>query len=123
MTEVRPRALVVESDPTLRIELLRTLEAGGFSVVEASDGSAAVASVTLSRPDVVVLDLGLPDLPGLDVLGAVRRSGAGGVVLLTGPGQEEDRDVGLSLGAAAAIGKPVCHDELLAEVRRVIDLA
>jgi DNA-binding response OmpR family regulator len=120
VSRARPRALVVEADPTVRMQLFRALEDGGFTVVEARDGTAAVASVTLTPPDVVVLDLRLPDLRALDVLGAVRRGGAGRVVLVAGPDEDEDRDVGLSLGAAGAVGKPVCPDELLAAVREAL---
>ena len=114
------KALLVESDAGLRTQLLRALEGEGFSVVEVRDGSAAVAAVRLSAPDVVVLDLSLPDLPGLDVLGALRRGGAEAIVLGAGADQQEDRDVGLSLGAGGAVDKPVQDADLVAEVRRAL---
>jgi DNA-binding response OmpR family regulator len=119
---VAPRALLVEADPTLRRQLLRALEAGGFTVEEARDGSAAVAAVSMSTPDVIVFDLGMSDLPPLDVLGAVRRRSGAPVVLVAGPDEEDDRSVAMELGAGGAVAKPVCDAELLDEVRRAIAL-
>lgn len=117
---VGPRALLVEADPTLRSQLFHALEGGGFVVDEARDGSAAVASVSMRAPDVIVFDLGLSDLPPLDVLGAVRRRTAAPVVLVAGPDEEEDRLVAIELGAVGAVGKPVRDAELLDEVRRAL---
>ena len=117
---VGPRALVVEADPALRRQLLRALEAGGLRVDEARDGSAAVAAVSMSSPDVIVFDLALSDLPPLDVLGAVRRRSAAPVVLVAGPDEEDDRSLAMELGAGGAVGKPVHDGELLDEVRRAL---
>lgn len=114
------KALVVEADAGLRTQLLRALEGEGFTVVEARDGSAAMAELSLSSPDVVVLDLALPDLPGLDVLGALRRGGATAIVLVAGAEHADDREVGLSLGAGGAVDKPVRDADLVAEVRRAL---
>lgn len=120
MTRPRSRALLVESDPALRMQLVRTLEAEGFTVDEARTGSAAVASVSISTPDVVVLSLALPDLPALDVLGAVRRRGDAPVVLVWGTGEDEDADIGITLGAEGSVRRPVDDGELVRQLRRAL---
>jgi DNA-binding response OmpR family regulator len=120
VTPARPTALLVEADPSARTTMYHALQDGGFTVVEARDGTAAVAAVAMHPPDVVVLDLGLTDLRALDVLGAVRRSGAGRVVLVAGPEHDEDRAVGLSLGASGSVDRPVCPVALLTEVRQAL---
>jgi len=114
------RALVVEADPVLRTQLVRALERDGFTVLEARDGSAAMATASLSALDVVVLDLALPDLPALDVLGVIRRRGTHAIVLVAGPEHQEDRDVALSLGAGGAVDKPVEDGEFLDQVHRAL---
>jgi DNA-binding response OmpR family regulator len=120
VTTGRPRALLVEADASVRSSLVHALDDAGFTVAVARNGSAAIAAVSLSVPDVVVLDLDVPDLPALDVLGAVRRAGADRVVLLAGPGREEDGEVGVTLGAAASLGKPVAVAALLASLREAL---
>ena len=84
------------------------------------DGSAAVASARGDKPDLIVLDLGLPGLDGLDVARELRRTSAVPIVMLTARGEESDRIVGLELGADDYLVKPFSPKELVARVRAVL---
>lgn len=116
------RVLVVDDDERVRTVVAWQLEAEGFGVVEAADGPAALARVAADRPDLVVLDLGLPGLGGLDVLRALRRADepALPVIVLSGRDGETDRIVGLDLGADDYLVKPFSPGELAARVRSVL---
>jgi DNA-binding response OmpR family regulator len=96
------------------------LERGGFKVHIALDGASALADFRATRPDLAVLDLGLPDRDGLDVLRAVRRESNVPVIILTARGEESDRLVGLELGADDYMVKPFSPKELVARVRAVL---
>jgi DNA-binding response OmpR family regulator len=96
------------------------LEDAGFDVVVAGDGEAALSSARGSRPDLVVLDLGLPGQDGLDVTKELRRSSSVPIVILTARGDEADRIVGLELGADDYVVKPFSPKELVARVRAVL---
>ena len=114
------RVLVVE-DETRIAQLVRDyLEHAGFEVVVVGDGDAALASTRAGRPDLVVLDLGLPGPDGLDVARAVRRWSNVPIVMLTARGEEADRIVGLELGADDYLVKPFSPKELVARVRAVL---
>jgi DNA-binding response OmpR family regulator len=89
-------------------------------VTIAGDGGAALASVRGERPDLVVLDLGLPGIDGLDVARELRRTGTTPIVMLTARGEESDRIVGLELGADDYLVKPFSPKELVARVRAVL---
>jgi DNA-binding response OmpR family regulator len=89
-------------------------------VVVTGDGDAAIASARGSRPDLVVLDLGLPGADGLDVARELRRSSGVPIVMLTARGDETDRIVGLELGADDYVVKPFSPKELVARVRAVL---
>src|SRR5207245_6154373 len=94
-----PTILVVDDEPRI-VQLVRDyLEHGGFTVLTASDGPAALRTARTSRPDLVVLDLGLPGLDGLDVARSLRRDGQLPIIMLTARPEEADRIVGLELGA------------------------
>ena len=115
-----PTILVVDDEPRI-VRLVRDyLELGGFKVVVASDGPAAVRSARTGRPDLVVLDLGLPGLDGLDVTRALRRDGEVPIIMLTARTEESDKLVGLELGADDYITKPFSPKELVARVRAVL---
>jgi DNA-binding response OmpR family regulator len=86
----------------------------------AGDGSAALASARGDRPDLVVLDLGLPGMDGLDVARELRRTSTTPIVMLTARGEETDRIVGLELGADDYLVKPFSPKELVARVRAVL---
>jgi two-component system alkaline phosphatase synthesis response regulator PhoP len=112
--------LVVDDEPKI-VQLARDyLEHAGFTVASASDGREALASFRARSPDLIVLDLGLPLVDGLDVARAVRKSSNVPIVMLTGRGDEADRVAGLELGADDYVTKPFSPKELVARVRAVL---
>jgi DNA-binding response OmpR family regulator len=114
------RVLVVDDEPTVREVVGDYLRRDGFIVHEAADGAEALAAVTGFRPDLVVLDLMLPAVPGLDVLRELRSGSSIPVILLTARAEESDRVVGLELGADDYVVKPFSPRELAARVRSVL---
>ncbi len=112
--------LVVDDEPRI-VQLVRDyLEHGGFTVLVASDGPAALRSARTGRPDLVILDLGLPGLDGLDVARTLRRDGEVPIIMLTARTEESDKLVGLELGADDYLTKPFSPKELVARVRAVL---
>jgi len=112
--------LVVDDEPRI-VQLVRDyLEHGGFTVLVASDGQAALRTARTGRPDLIVLDLGLPGLDGLDVTRALRREGEIPIIMLTARTEETDKLVGLELGADDYLTKPFSPKELVARVRAVL---
>ena len=112
--------LVVDDEPRI-LQLARDyLERGGFTVFAADDGPAALDAARTRRPDLVVLDLGLPGMDGLDVARALRRDSDVPIVMLTARDDEMDRILGLELGADDYITKPFSPRELVARVRAVL---
>ena len=112
--------LVVDDEPRI-VQLVRDyLEHGGFTVLVASDGAAALRTARTGRPDLIVLDLGLPGLDGLDVTRALRRDGEVPIIMLTARTEESDKLVGLELGADDYLTKPFSPKELVARVRAVL---
>jgi DNA-binding response OmpR family regulator len=114
------RVLIVEDDMQIARNLRDYLEVAGFEVTAVGDGSVALASARGDRPDLVVLDLGLPGVDGLDVARELRRSSSVPIVMLTARGEESDRVVGLELGADDYLVKPFSPKELVARVRAVL---
>ncbi|MCU1487114.1 MAG: Two-component system response regulator [Actinomycetia bacterium] len=114
------RVLVAEDDVDLQGFLRETLEAEGMVVQTAADGASALLAVGADPPDIVLLDLDLPDLDGLDVLSAVRRRGELPVIVLTGRRLEQDRVAGLERGADDYVLKPFSARELIARIRTVL---
>ena len=116
-----PRHILVVDDEMKISRLVRDyLEDAGFRVTLVADGSAALAAARGERPDLVVLDLGLPSIDGLDVARELRRSSAVPIVMVTARGEESDRIVGLELGADDYVVKPFSPKELVARVRAVL---
>src|SRR3989449_3953281 len=112
--------LVVDDEPRI-VQLVRDyLEHGGFTVLTASDGPAALRTARTGRPDLVVLDLGLPGLDGLDVARSLRREGEVPIIMLTARTEESDRIVGLELGADDYLTKPFSPKELVARVKALL---
>jgi len=112
--------LVVDDEPKI-VQLARDyLEHAGFTVASASDGREALASFRANPPDLIVLDLGLPLVDGLDVARAVRKTSNVPIVMLTGRDDEVDRVAGLELGADDYVTKPFSPKELVARVRAVL---
>jgi DNA-binding response OmpR family regulator len=112
--------LVVDDEPQI-VQLVRDyLEHGGFKVLTAADGQSALRAAATLRPDLVILDLGLPSVDGLDVTRALRRSGEVPIIMLTARTEESDKLVGLELGADDYVTKPFSPKELVARVRSVL---
>jgi DNA-binding response OmpR family regulator len=114
------RVLVVDDEPAIRDLVGSYLRNDGFEVVEAVDGEDALARFGECTPDLVVLDLRLPGVSGLDVLREIRRTSAVYVIVLTARAEEADKLVGLELGADDYITKPFSPRELVARVRAVL---
>jgi DNA-binding response OmpR family regulator len=112
--------LVVDDEAKLRGLLRDYLERDGYTVVEASDGRGALETAALSRPDLVVLDLGLPGLPGEEVAQVLRRTSDVPIIMLTAKAGENDRVMGLRLGADDYVVKPFSPRELVARVEAVL---
>jgi DNA-binding response OmpR family regulator len=115
-----PRILVVDDEPKI-VRLVRDyLEHGGFDVLVARDGREALMRARTERPDLVVLDLGLPGLDGLDVTRALRRDTSVPLIMLTARDGETDKVLGLELGADDYLTKPFSPRELVARIRAVL---
>ena len=114
------RVLVAEDDVDLQSFLRDTLEAEGMEVQSASDGAGALLAVGAEPPDIVLLDLDLPDLDGLEVLAAVRKRSDLPIIVLTGRRLEQDRVLGLERGADDYVVKPFSARELVARIRTVL---
>src|SRR3989337_1374192 len=115
------RTVLIVEDEAKIVKLARDyLERAGYAVVSTSDGKAALATFHSARPDLAVLDLGLPGMDGLDVLRELRRAANTPVIILTARGEESDRLVGLELGADDYVVKPFSPKELVARVRAVL---
>jgi two-component system phosphate regulon response regulator PhoB len=115
-----PLVLVAEDDADLQDFLRDTLEMDGMRVVVASDGAGALLEAGQSAPDIVLLDLDLPDLDGLEVLTALRRARPVPVIVLTGRRGEADRITGLERGADDYVVKPFSAKELVARIHAVL---
>ena len=112
--------LVVEDEIEIARIVRDYLRNAGFEVIVVGDGGSAVASVRSAKPDLLVLDLGLPGQDGLDVAREIRRWSNTPIVMLTARGDETDRIVGLELGADDYVVKPFSPKELVARVRAVL---
>ena len=113
------RVLVVDDEPTLRRTLSILLRARGYDVVAAADGRGALAAASAEHPDVVVLDLGLPDLDGVDVVRQLRGWTPVPVLVLSGRLDARQKVAALDAGADDYVTKPFDVEELLARVRAV----
>lgn len=116
----RKRILLVDDEPDLRRMVRRYLEAEGFEVAEASDGEAALARLSQSSADLVVLDVSMPGMDGFEVLRTIRATSHIPVIMLTARAEEIDRVVGLTVGADDYVTKPFSPRELVARVRAVL---
>jgi len=111
---------VVDDDPTVAEVVAGYLERAGFAVERAADGPSAVARAAAARPDLVVLDLMLPGMDGLEVCRRLREDGPLPVVMLTARGDEDDRVLGLEVGADDYVTKPFSPRELVLRVAAVL---
>ena len=115
-----PKLLLVEDEPSIAEGLTITLEAEGFQVVWVKDGGEAVPTWERVRPDIILLDLMLPGMPGTEVCRIIRSRSDVPIIMLTARDQEVDRVVGLELGADDYVTKPFSTRELVARVRAVL---
>jgi DNA-binding response OmpR family regulator len=114
------KVLIVDDEPKIVRLVADYLEAAGFAVASAGTGEDALRRVRTDAPDLVVLDLGLPGLDGLDVTRTLRRNGDLPIIMLTARDDETDRIIGLELGADDYVTKPFSPRELVARVRAVL---
>ncbi|THA56829.1 response regulator transcription factor [Streptomyces sp. A1136] len=114
------RILVVDDDPTVSEVVAQYLRRAGFTVEEAGDGPTALDRAGRARPDLVVLDLMLPGLDGLEVCRRLRETGPVPVIMLTARGDEDDRIAGLEVGADDYVTKPFSPRELVLRVTSVL---
>ncbi|MEV6792896.1 response regulator transcription factor [Streptomyces sp. NPDC051320] len=115
-----PRVLVVDDDPTVSEVVTGYLDRAGYAVDRAADGPAALECAARCRPDLVVLDLMLPGMDGLEVCRALRDTGPVPVIMLTARGDEDDRILGLEIGADDYVTKPFSPRELVLRVESVL---
>ncbi|MGI8999268.1 MAG: response regulator transcription factor [Candidatus Limnocylindria bacterium] len=118
---MRRRLLLVEDDPTLRQALTFNLAREGYEVTSAADGEAALEAARNERLDLILLDVMLPGMSGVEVLRVLRREGVTTpVIILSAKGDEIDRVVGLKIGADDYVAKPFSRPELLARIEAVM---
>ena len=111
--------LVVDDEPKITQLVRDYLERAGFGVMVASDGKRALSLAKTERPDAVILDLGLPQLDGLDFTREFRKTSNAPIIMLTARSEESDKLIGLELGADDYMTKPFSPKELVARVRAV----
>jgi DNA-binding response OmpR family regulator len=114
------RVLIVDDEPMVRDVLSRYLEKEGYAVDLAEDGEQALLAYERDSPDLVLLDLMLPRVDGLEVFRRIREQAPTAVIMLTARGEETDRVVGLELGADDYVTKPFSPREVVARVRSVL---
>src|SRR5947209_17614106 len=112
--------LIIEDEPAIARLIRDYLERAGFAAVIASDGDAGLARARSDKPDLILLDLGLPRRDGLDVAREIRKTSDVPIIAVTARGDETDRVVGLELGADDYVVKPFSPKELVARVRAVL---
>jgi two-component system alkaline phosphatase synthesis response regulator PhoP len=114
------RVLIVEDEVKIARLVRDYLHQAGFDVLEATDGPSALTMARAEKPDMIVLDLGLPGMDGLDVTRQLRRTSSVPIIMLTARTEESDRIVGLELGADDYVDKPFSPKELVARIRAVL---
>ena len=117
---MKPLILVVEDDPQIRRFLRATLAAEDYQFHEAVTASEGIAQAAARQPDLVLLDLGLPDRDGLDIIREIRAWSQMPIVVLSARGQEKDKIAALDLGADDYVAKPFAVGELLARIRAAL---
>jgi two-component system KDP operon response regulator KdpE len=117
MTEFRPRILVVDDEPQIHRFLHHALDAAGYEPVRADDGASALREIARKPPEAVVLDLGLPDIDGKEVLAKARAFYDGPIIVLSARDRETEKIDALDLGADDYVEKPFGVGELLARLR------
>lgn len=113
----RPRILIVDDEDQIRLFLRITLNAAGYEPLEAATGRAAIEACTGKKPDLALVDLGLPDISGIEVIRAVRVWTQLPIIVLSVRSEEEDKVAALDAGANDYVQKPFSTAELLARIR------
>jgi two-component system KDP operon response regulator KdpE len=117
MTDSSQRVLVVDDEPPIRRYLRAALSAQGFTVYEAADGHEALNAVVADRPDIIILDLGLPDFDGIEVTRQLREWSQTPIIILSVREAEQDKIAALDAGADDYLTKPFSTGELMARMR------
>jgi len=120
MSASDPAVLVIEDEPPIRRLLRNTLGVQRWRVLEAADGREGLALAAAERPDVIILDLGLPDIDGLEVIRELRKSSAIPIVVLSSRDDEKGKVAALDLGADDYVTKPFGAEELVARLRTAL---
>jgi DNA-binding response OmpR family regulator len=115
-----PCILVVDDEPAVTDLLAYNLRKAHYSVLTASDGRVALRLASESQPDLILLDLMIPEVDGLDICRELRRTSSVPIIMITARGEETDRVVGLELGADDYICKPFSVRELMARIKAVL---
>eukprot|EP01041_Mallomonas_annulata_P033612 gene33612-biopygen25873 len=115
-----PQILVVDDDPHIRQLLVFALEKAGFSGREVADGEAALVAIAQTRPDLVILDINMPRLDGLEVCRRIRAQGDLPILFLSSRDDEIDRVLGIELGADDYVVKPFSPREVVARVQAIL---
>jgi two-component system KDP operon response regulator KdpE len=117
MNESQPRILVIEDEEPIRKFLRVSLAANGYALVEASTGRAGLLQAASAQPDLIILDLGLPDMDGVDLTRQIREWSKVPIIIVSARGKEQDKVVALDAGADDYLTKPFGVSELLARLR------
>jgi two-component system KDP operon response regulator KdpE len=117
MTTTGAKILIIDDEPQIRKLLRVTLTAHGFEAAEASSGQEGLLQATMVRPDLIVLDLGLPDMTGMEVLAHIREWSQVPIIILTAQDQEQDKVAALDRGADDYVTKPFGMGEFMARMR------
>jgi two-component system KDP operon response regulator KdpE len=113
----RPVVLLIEDEPQIRRFLRATLDGQRFKLIEAATGEEGLAAAATRQPEVIILDLGLPDMDGLEIIHRVREWSAMPIIVLSARGQERDKVTALDAGADDYVSKPFGVGELVARMR------
>ena len=117
MTENRPRILIIEDDPPIRRFLNVSLSSHNYEVIDAETGKEGLMQAAQQPPEVVILDLGLPDMDGIEVIRQLRDWSSIPIIIVSARGQEKDKVAALDAGADDYLTKPFSMGELLARLR------
>src|SRR5574339_427561 len=117
MAEGTPLVLLIEDEPQMRRFLRAALESHDYRLVEATTSREGLAQATARNPDVILLDLGLPDGDGIDLARRIREWSATPIIVISARGREQDKVAALDAGADDYLTKPFGVDELLARIR------
>ena len=117
MTGDAPLILVIEDEPPIRRFLRASLSGEGYRLAEAETGQQSLSMAAVQPPDLVILDLGLPDMDGLQIIEELRRWSQMPIIILSARGQEKDKVIALDCGADDYLSKPFGMGELLARIR------